>query len=132
MSGALAFLLAATVVLSAAGIGLSLFSLWRSHSMTMVIGAQHSTTAEEHEASLSNLKGTLADLHSQLRDLQHQSAQGNNAPSPRAGLNLSKRSQALRLHRQGEAPDRIASALEVPLQEVDLLIKVHRIVISNV
>ena len=35
------------------------------------------------------------------------------------------------MHRQGDPPERIATALEVPLQEVDLLIKVHRIVIRN-
>jgi hypothetical protein len=35
------------------------------------------------------------------------------------------------MHRNGGAPDRITVALEVPLQEVDLLIKVHRIVIGN-
>ena len=35
------------------------------------------------------------------------------------------------MHRKGDPPDQIAKALEVPLQEVDLLIKVHRIVIGN-
>ena len=49
---------------------------------------------------------------------------------PKPGLNLSKRSQALRMHRRGEAPEQIAEALELPLQEVDLLLKVHRIVIE--
>jgi hypothetical protein len=36
------------------------------------------------------------------------------------------------MHRRGEAPDQIASTLEMPRQEVDLLLKVHRIVLSNV
>jgi hypothetical protein len=35
------------------------------------------------------------------------------------------------MHRKGDAPDRIAAALGVPLQEVDLLIKVHRIVLDS-
>jgi hypothetical protein len=35
------------------------------------------------------------------------------------------------MHRKGEPPDQIARALALPLQEVDLLIKVHRIVIGN-
>ena len=47
------------------------------------------------------------------------------------GLNLSKRSQALRMHRRGEAPAQIAAALNIPSQEVELLIKVQRIVLSN-
>jgi hypothetical protein len=47
-------------------------------------------------------------------------------------MNLNRRSQALRLHRQGERPEQIASTLEVPRQEIELLIKVHQIVMSNV
>ena len=49
---------------------------------------------------------------------------------PKAGLNLSKRSQALRMHRRGDPSDQIAAALDIPLQEVDLLMKVHKIVIG--
>jgi hypothetical protein len=49
----------------------------------------------------------------------------------RAALNLNKRAQVLRMHRRGDPPERIASLLEVPRQEVDLLIKVHRIIISQ-
>jgi hypothetical protein len=50
---------------------------------------------------------------------------------PRPGLNLSTRSQALRMHRRGNPPERIAAALQVPLQEVDLLLKVQRIIAGN-
>jgi hypothetical protein len=35
------------------------------------------------------------------------------------------------MHRRGDPPERIASLLEVPRPEVDLLIKVHRIIISQ-
>jgi hypothetical protein len=51
---------------------------------------------------------------------------------PRPGLNLNKRSQALRLHRRGDPAEQIATALELPLQEVQLLLKVQRIVLSSV
>jgi len=51
---------------------------------------------------------------------------------PKPGLNLTKLSQALRMHRRGDPPDQIASVLQIPLQEVDLLLKVQRIVISNI
>jgi hypothetical protein len=46
--------------------------------------------------------------------------------SPRAGVNLTIRSQALRMYRRGETIQRIAAALEVPEQEVELLIKVQQ------
>jgi hypothetical protein len=35
------------------------------------------------------------------------------------------------MHRKGDAPEQISTALEVPLQEVDLLLKVQRIVLGN-
>ena len=40
--------------------------------------------------------------------------------------------EALRLHRRGDAPSEIAISLGIPRQEVDLLLKVHQIVISNI
>jgi hypothetical protein len=52
--------------------------------------------------------------------------------APRPALNLDKRSQALRLHRRGESPPQIAAMLEIPLQELELLLKVHRIVLRSI
>ena len=52
-------------------------------------------------------------------------------PPPRSGLNLSKRSQALERHRRGETPPEIAAALAIPRNEVELLVKVQRIVLSS-
>lgn len=49
------------------------------------------------------------------------------AGPPRPGMNVSRRIQVLRLFRQGERPEQIAAALGVPLNEVELLLKVHQI-----
>jgi hypothetical protein len=40
-------------------------------------------------------------------------------------LNLTKRAQALRMHRRGESVPTIAAALQSPHNEIDLLLKVH-------
>jgi hypothetical protein len=54
------------------------------------------------------------------------------APAPSvSGLNLSKRTQALRMSRRGEAPQQIAGALGLPRHEVELLMKVHRLVVEQ-
>ncbi len=45
-----------------------------------------------------------------------------------AGMNPAKRSQALRRMKQGEGPGQIAAALNLPLSEVELLLKIHHIV----
>jgi hypothetical protein len=53
-------------------------------------------------------------------------------PAPaRSGLNLNKRSQALQMSRRGEKPHDIAAALSIPQNEVELLVKVQRIMLSN-
>jgi hypothetical protein len=54
------------------------------------------------------------------------------APAPpRSGLNLNKRSQALQMNRRGETAPDIAVALAIPQNEVELLVKVQKIVLSS-
>ncbi|HBY60436.1 MAG TPA: hypothetical protein DEH78_11475 [Solibacterales bacterium] len=48
-----------------------------------------------------------------------------------AGMNLNKRHHVLRMYRRGDRPDQIAAALSLPQNEVDLLLKVHRVTIQN-
>ena len=45
-----------------------------------------------------------------------------------SGLNTTLRSKVLKMHRMGQSMDHIADSLRVPRGEVDLLVKVHRIV----
>jgi len=45
-----------------------------------------------------------------------------------AGLNTTLRSKVLKMHRMGQSMANIADSLHVPKGEVDLLVKVHRIV----
>jgi hypothetical protein len=46
-------------------------------------------------------------------------------------LNLTRRSQAIQRSRRGESPGQIAAALNIPLGEVELLLKVHRMVVAT-
>lgn len=82
------------------------------------------------EAAVEALQSDLAAGLQEFREFQREPVLPSIAAPARPGLNLSKRSQALRMHRRGGAPEEIAEALELPLQEVDLLLKVHRIVIE--
>lgn len=52
-------------------------------------------------------------------------------PPTRSGLNLNKRSQALQMSRRGEKPRDIAAALSLPQNEVELIVKVQHIMLSN-
>jgi len=47
-------------------------------------------------------------------------------PPGRSSVNLSKRSQVIRLSKRGESVEAIAGTLALPRREVELLLKVHR------
>ena len=96
--------------LALTGIAVSLFAVYRSNSF----------------------RRRLDTFARELKELREEPALAEPAVQPKAGLNMSKRSQALVMHRHGEASDKIAAALEVPCQEIELLIKVHRIVMSTI
>jgi hypothetical protein len=131
MSGPAVFLLAVAVVLAVTAAAVSLFAVWHSQAVVLVADARARAGLELGEASIRELRRIVDGLSAQLRDLPQRPSAEAILPFPKPGLNLNKRSQALRMHRKGDPPDQIAKALEVPLQEVDLLIKVHRIVIGN-
>jgi hypothetical protein len=87
------------------------------------------------QTALANISQRVEDLATEWQAFQQQApARGavSGAARSRTGLNLTKRAQALRMHRRGDPPDQIAALLELPLQEVDLLLKVHSIILSNI
>jgi type II secretory pathway pseudopilin PulG len=124
-------LLGFSVVLAVAAIAVSLFAVWRSKAIAELSEERTRARFDELQAAAAALQKAWHDQAAELADLQRQPQGGAVPASPHAGLNLCKRSQALRMYRKGDPPDRIAAALEVPLQEVDLLVKVHRIVLSH-
>jgi hypothetical protein len=82
------------------------------------------------EELVETIEARLQSLSADMDDWKHQPAPAAGLPKP--SFNLSKRTQALRMHRRGDSAEQIAAALEIPRQEVDLLLKVHQIVISNI
>jgi DNA-binding NarL/FixJ family response regulator len=87
--------------------------------------------ARECAAALEILQGRLAALAAEISQLPREAPAEPPPGMPRSGLNLTKRSQALRLRRKGVSPQQIAESLEIPRQEVDLLFKVHEIVLNK-
>lgn len=72
-------------------------------------------------------------LQALTQELEEERSRSRDRPAvPRESMNLSKRSQALRLHRMGEPPERIAASLGMSRMEVELLLKVHQTVLGSV
>jgi hypothetical protein len=77
--------------------------------------------AAELSAGISGLKTRIEELES--------GPPGSEIPTGKpASLNGTVRSKVLKMHRLGQPIERIADNLRVPKGEVDLLVKVHQIV----
>ncbi len=83
---------------------------------------------EEFRSSMMRLQGALDLAHAEGR--VHSPAESGGNPVP-LSVNLNKRSLALRMHRRGETPEQIAASLNIPKNEVDLLLKVHKSVLEE-
>ena len=118
------------VVLAVASLVVSLVAV-RHMRATVNAAEAHLNTGHSPCQTVLSLQETVEGQKQQLRDLQEHSPVSPCPPLPRSGLNLNKRSHVLRMHRRGDSAEQIAATLEVPLQEVDLLLKVHRIVLRN-
>ena len=81
------------------------------------------------QAEAAQLTNAVNDLKIRVEELEADEKQGVNASVAASnGLNNTIRSKALKMHRLGQSTDRISDVLGVPKGEVDLLLKVHRIV----
>ncbi len=114
------------------GAAVSLFAVYRAHCLLRQVKLRDTERQSHEDAGIQALRDTVEALSAQLHDLQSHPPVAPPAGLPKPGLNLSKRSHALRMHRHGEGATQIAAALDLPRQEVDLLLKVHRIILSSV
>ena len=80
------------------------------------------------QAESAQVSGRLTALTRRLDELET-SLPATVAPAVSgSSVNSTIRSKALKMHRLGQSPERIADTLRVPRGEVDLLVKAHRIV----
>jgi hypothetical protein len=126
-SQAVALAISAAFILSGAAV--SFVVLWRA---SVLVRSAAAPAASGPDPSVELLRQKLDLFEADLRDVRQLRLAPVVPHPPRAGMNLDRRSQALRMHRRGESPAQIAAALNLPLQEVDLLLKVHSIVLRTI
>ena len=88
----------------------------------------------DHDAfqqSLNDFQLSLSKLQSALAEREAIPLPAQAAAPLMESMDINKRSQVLRLYRRGESPEQIAATLHLPRTEVELLLKVHRAVISQ-
>ena len=75
---------------------------------------------------VEKLRSELAAVQGAMAELDERTAALPQFHPPKPSMNTSRRSQVLRMHRRGDRPEQIAAALNLPQNEVDLLLKLHQ------
>jgi len=81
--------------------------------------------------STRDLEIQLQQLNERVREAEERAGIPIAPPSPKASLNLNKRTQVLRMSRRGERAENIAASLSLPRREVELLLKIHGLVLNG-
>jgi hypothetical protein len=85
----------------------------------------------DQATAASDLKLKLEEITLRLRDSEERAGVLVAPHPPRSGLNLTKRSQVIRMSRRGERAENIAASLSLPRGEVDLLLKINALVVNS-
>lgn len=119
-------------VLVLAAIATSLFAPFYARALASDMGQGMCDLQSRPQSALQATEARVAEMSAVARDRDLQPGVSMYPARLRPGLDLTTRSQVLRLHRHGESAENIARVLEVPRQEVDLLLKVHGIVTKGI
>lgn len=114
-------------VLALSALALGALALFQSQNLARTGSRRGTPTPPRMDSALDEMRASIEGLALKIRELE--ALPGD--PAVKTGLNLGKRSQVLRLHRSGDSPAQIAAALGVPQQEVELLLKVQRIMLHK-
>jgi hypothetical protein len=101
---------------------------WRLQKLSRAVASQQKKDEDPLPSLVAGLKWEMTSLAERLSNLESEAREATVPVAVRSGMNLNKRTQALRQFRLGQAPGDIAKGLDMPKTEVDLLLKVHRIV----
>lgn len=80
------------------------------------------------QAEAAQLTNAVNELKHKFTEFEKQGVIQAQTEPQEAGLGDIARGKVLKMHRVGRAPEQIAQSLGLPKGEVDLLIKVHKIV----
>jgi len=118
------FLLAAnTVLLLALFIGIN--------QRVRKIGSRSNTREAALEKESTRTSNALSELNNRIAILEREDRQLGSTESGGSGLNSTLRGKVLKMYRLGQPADRISEVLRVPRGEVDLLVKVHTLVMRT-
>ena len=106
----------------------SAVALWRARMLVNAADQRAGANRRESEAAVQSLRDAIESLSRRMEHVRDQAPPVAPTPAaPRPGLNINKRTLALRMRRRGDPSETIAAALEMSHQELDLLCKIQAI-----
>jgi hypothetical protein len=112
-------------VLLTAGLGLCTYLFVSLKQDLHRIGKRFNDLRTTSEMQIESLRGELDSFRKTQEDLDRRTGELPQLASPIPGMNTSRRTQALRMHRRGERPEQIAAALGIARGEIELLLKMQ-------
>ena len=106
-----------------------LFCFTSFHAQLKLLSDRLGKRQQECLSGMEELKEQIGSLQAKISQSgPHTELSCGDSSAVRTSMNLNKRTQALRQYRQGQSPEVIAQSLDLTRAEVELLIKVQRIV----
>jgi|YelNatPaOPRAMG01_1025707.scaffolds.fasta_scaffold155708_2 DNA-binding NarL/FixJ family response regulator len=116
--------------LEAAGIGLCVYLFLNLKREARDVYLSQEKRHQTLQAAVDNLRSEVVALQAAVQETEQRAGMLVPPQPPQSGLNVNKRTQALRMYKSGEDAQAIARRLAIPEREVDLLIKVQRILLD--
>jgi hypothetical protein len=110
--------------------GLMILGMAASVLVWFFVSVWSGGAAKKSDEDRARLQADVAGARITLDDIEKRIHGSGPAPSP-TPLTRARRSEALRLARHGRSPEEIAAELGVPLQELVVLLKVHRLIMQK-
>jgi hypothetical protein len=95
------------------------------------LGARSNAREASRDQEAARISKVINEFNARIGILEKEDRQSANTEPGASGLNSTLRGKVLKMHRLGQPADRISEVLRVPRGEVDLLVKVHAIVMRT-
>jgi hypothetical protein len=95
------------------------------------LNARAKTREAALEMEASRNSNLVKELTNRIAILEKEDRQLSSTDPGAGGLNSTLRGKVLKMHRLGQPTDRISEVLRIPRGQVDLLVKVHTIVMRT-
>jgi hypothetical protein len=83
------------------------------------------------QTETANTANTLRQLSERIGTIEKGEVERTRFEVGAPALNSTLRAKILKMHRLGQSPDRIAEALRIPRGDIELLVKVHGIIMRT-